>query len=137
MTQLVLLGARALPPDHTRMSVMCMPCMCCGAPRLAHALAALLHEHADLRAPRLALDHADDLGVGDEGRAGDELAAVLLDEEHLVDRDFLARLASTRSTVTAARGDLHLAPAALDDRKHVPLRPASPAWRLIWLLTKD
>ena len=62
----------------------------------AHALAALLLEHADLRAARLAVDHAEDAGIGHEGRAGEHFAAVFLDEQHAVDADFLARLGVRR-----------------------------------------
>ena len=62
----------------------------------AHALAALLLEDADLRAARLAVDDADDLDVGHKGRAGEHFAAVLLEEQHLVDGDFVARLGLER-----------------------------------------
>src|SRR6185436_4273450 len=55
--------------------------------RLAEALAALLLEHTDLRSARLAIDHAHDLRVGDEGRAGDDVTRVLFDEQHLVERE--------------------------------------------------
>ena len=58
----------------------------------AHALAALLLEHADLRAARLAVDDAEDLHVGHEGRAGEHFAAVLLEEQHAIDAHFVARL---------------------------------------------
>ena len=79
----------------------------------AHALAALLLEDADLRAARLAFDHADDPGVGDERRAGEDFAAVFFDEQHLLERQLgagLARRAVERGE--AARSDLHLPPAA-------------------------
>ena len=57
----------------------------------AHALAALLLEHANLRAARLAVDHAEDPDVGDKRRAGEHLAAVLLEEQDAIDADFVAR----------------------------------------------
>ena len=59
----------------------------------AHALAALLLEHADLRAARLAFDDGYDAGLGDKRRARHDVAAVVLDEQHLLDRQLVARLA--------------------------------------------
>ena len=41
----------------------------------------------------LAFDDADDAGVGHERRAGEDFAAVLLDEQHLIERQLGARLA--------------------------------------------
>src|SRR5262249_27823131 len=52
----------------------------------AHALASLLLEHANLRTARLALDDGVDLRVGHKRGAGEHLAAVLLDEQHLFER---------------------------------------------------
>ena len=74
------------------------------APGLRDALAALLLEHADLRAARLAVDHAEHLGAGHERRAGQHFAAVLLDEQHLVEGDPGPAAASMRSTATTAPG---------------------------------
>ena len=53
--------------------------------RAPHALPSLLLEHADLRSARLAIDNRHDARVGDEGRAGDDLTAILLDEQHLLE----------------------------------------------------
>src|SRR5205085_10213297 len=58
--------------------------------RLPESLAALLLEHAQLRAARLAVDDANHLGVGDKRRARDDVAGVLLDEEHLFEGELLA-----------------------------------------------
>jgi hypothetical protein len=90
----------------------------------AHALAALLLEHPDLRAARLAVDHADDLRVGHERRAGEHLAALFFEEQDLLDGDRLAR----RGLDAIDRDDrawahLHLAPARLNDCEHVPNPP--------------
>src|SRR6187399_2911464 len=60
---------------------------------LAEALAALLLEHAQLRAARLAIDDAHDFRVGDKGRSGDDIARVLFDEQHLIERECRAVLA--------------------------------------------
>src|SRR6185436_836351 len=87
--------------------------------RAPDALAAALLEHADLRAARLAVDDADDLHVGDERRAGEDFAAVLFDEQHLIDRDLRARLGlDPIHGDDGARGDLHLPAAGLDDCEH-------------------
>src|SRR5262245_14828940 len=89
------------------------------APGPAHALAALLLEHADLRPARLALDDRDDAGVGDERRTGEDVAAVLFDEQHLFERQFGPGF--TDGAVyqhDAPWRDLQLTPAALDDRVH-------------------
>ena len=70
----------------------------------AHALAALLLEHADLRAARLAVDDADDAGVGDERRAGEHLTAVLLEHSTRSMLTSSTGSESTRSTVTTEPG---------------------------------
>ncbi len=88
--------------------------------RLAEALAAALLEDADLRPALFAIDHAGHLGVGDKRCAGEHLAAFLLDEQHLIDRDFLAGFG--REVVHGddrSGGDLDLAAAALNDCEHV------------------
>ena len=59
---------------------------------LAVALAALHLEHANLLGLGLRLDDAGDDGAGDVGRAGHDVAAVVLDEQHLVERHFGAGL---------------------------------------------
>src|SRR5512147_2911840 len=59
----------------------------------AHALAALLLEDADLGPAQLAVHHAGDPGIRHEWSAGQHLAAVLFDHEHLVERHFAAGLA--------------------------------------------
>src|SRR5689334_20412313 len=61
--------------------------------RPAHALATLLLEHANLRAARLAVDDGDDAGIGHVRRTGENFTAVLLDEQHGLERHFRARLA--------------------------------------------
>ena len=70
----------------------------------AHALAALLLEHADLRAARLAVDDADDPGVGDKRRAREHVAAVFLDEQHLLERDLGAGSPRTVHAAPSAPG---------------------------------
>src|SRR5262245_10111229 len=84
-----------------------------------HTLAPLLLEHSNLRPAALAVDDRDDLGVCDVGRARQDLAAVLLDEQHLLDRQLVAGF--TRGSVngheTAGR-HLGLTTAVLDDRVH-------------------
>src|SRR6266849_6774952 len=59
----------------------------------AHTLPSLLLEHADLRSARLTVDNRQDARVGDEGRAGDDLTAIVLDEQHLLERQLRAGLA--------------------------------------------
>src|SRR5262245_46480185 len=87
--------------------------------RPAHALAALLLEHANLRTTRLAVADADDLDVGDIGRAGEDLAAVLFDHEHLIDRDFVAAIGiDPVNSDEVPRCDLDLAASALNDCEH-------------------
>ena len=59
---------------------------------------------------RLAVDHADHLRVGDERRAGDDVARVLFDEQHLVERELRARLAGRAVDLDDGAGrDLELA----------------------------
>src|SRR4051794_21573568 len=85
-----------------------------------HALAPLLLEDANLRPAGLAVDHAEDLHVGDERGAGEHLAAVLLEEQHAIDADFVPR---TRVDAIdddhAAWLDPHLPAAALNDCEHL------------------
>src|SRR4051794_21182165 len=81
----------------------------------AHALPALLLEHADLRPARLALDDGVNLGVRDVRRTGENLAAVLLDEQDLFERDggpWLGDRASDERE--SARRNLHLVARGLD-----------------------
>src|SRR5262245_34216439 len=85
----------------------------------AHALAALLLEHADFGAAGLAFDDRDDARLGDEGRAGEDLAAVLLDEEDLIVGQLGSGLAGGAvDEHDRARRDLDLAAAGLDDGIH-------------------
>ena len=49
----------------------------------------------------LAVDDGDDARVGDERRAGEDFAAVLFDEQHLVERELGARLAGGPATRVA------------------------------------
>src|SRR5580765_3410469 len=86
---------------------------------LAEALAPLLPEHANLRTARLPVNDADDLGVGHKRCAREHLAAVLLEEQHLVERDFLADLGVKPVQRDHGPGvDLDLAPARLNDCEH-------------------
>ena len=87
--------------------------------RLPEALAPLLLEHAELRPARLAVDHPEHLRVGDERRAGDDVAGVFFDQEHLVEREFRAR--SRRAAVDVddrAGRHLELAATGLNNRVH-------------------
>ncbi len=54
---------------------------------------------------RLAVDDADDLDVGDIRRAGEHFAAFFLQHQNLIDRDFVAAVASKRSTVMSRPGE--------------------------------
>src|SRR5471030_572534 len=86
----------------------------------AHALTALLLEHADFRPARLALDDADDLRVGDIRRARQDLAAVFFDQQYLADRDFFARLTGRAVQLGKLAGDYpHLPAARLNDCVHI------------------
>src|SRR2546423_7198011 len=86
--------------------------------RATHALASLLLEHADLRTAGFAVDDADDLGVGDERRAGQHLA-VLLEQQHAIDADLVARLRVDAIDGDERAGhDLYLPAAALNDCVH-------------------
>src|SRR5688572_28650621 len=62
--------------------------------RAAHAFAAFLLEHPDLRSARLALDDGDDADVGDKRCAGYDLATVLFDQQHLREGQLGAGLSS-------------------------------------------
>src|SRR6185295_7986060 len=85
----------------------------------AHPLAAFLLEDPDFRASGLAVDHRNHARVGDKWSAGEHFAAVLLDDEHLLERQFGARLTGrTEEGCDAARRHLHLMPARLDDCVH-------------------
>src|SRR5438445_5115826 len=86
----------------------------------AHALPPLLLEHADLRSARLAVDNGQDARVGDEGGAGDDLTAIVLDKQHLLERQLRAGLA--RRTVDDDDGPRRypvLTTASLNDCVHV------------------
>src|ERR1043165_8139766 len=90
------------------------------AARFAKPLPALLLEHAQLRAPRLSVDNANDLRVRHKRRDRDVIAGGLLDEQHLLEGEFLALLAGGAVYFDDGAGrDLHLAAARLDDRVHV------------------
>src|SRR5258705_9952934 len=93
---------------------------------LAEALAPLLLEDAELRPARLAVDDANHLRVGDKRRAGDDVARVLLDEQHLLEGELLARFTCGSVDLDdGSRSDLDLAAARLDDRvhEHLSIRP--------------
>src|SRR5687768_11919656 len=82
----------------------------------SHPLAALFLEHPDLRPPALAVDHGRNPRVGDKRRPGDHLAAVFLDEQHLIERQLCARLTSRPvDSYDPARRDLDLTAAGLND----------------------
>src|SRR3954471_19057203 len=83
--------------------------------RLAESLAALLPEHTDLRAATFSVHDTDDLGIGHEWCASQHLAAVLFQEQHLVERDFLADLGVDAVDRDHGAGiDFDLAPAGLN-----------------------
>src|SRR5215213_2873906 len=86
---------------------------------LAEALAALLLEHANLGAARLAVDDTDHLRVGNKWRPGEHLAAVLFEKEHLLEGDFLADL-SLEAVDRDHRAGIHLdlTPTGLNDCEH-------------------
>src|SRR5438045_6961597 len=85
----------------------------------AHALAALFLEDANLRPARFAFDDGDDARLGDERGAGEDLTAVLLDEENTVVGQLGAGLAGgALDEDEGARRDLHLTAAGLDDGVH-------------------
>ena len=87
----------------------------------AHALPPLLLEHADLRSTRLAVDNCQDARVGDEGRAGDDLTAIVLDEQHLLERQLRAGLACrTIDDDDGPRRHFVLTSAGLNDCLHIP-----------------
>src|SRR6187200_3319430 len=96
-------------------------------PGLARALAALLHEHANLRTARFAVHDAQHLRVGHERGAGEHFTAFLLQHQHLIDADFRAGLClDPVDGDDLARDDLHLAAAALNDCEHArTLRPTT------------
>src|SRR5207245_1765609 len=83
------------------------------------ALAALLLEDADFRAADFALDHGHDLRVGDEWRAGENLAALVFDDQNLLERELGTRFTGrTGQGRKAARRHLDLMAAALNDCVH-------------------
>src|SRR6266496_3045044 len=58
------------------------------ATSLAKTLASFLLEDPEFGSACLAVDHANDLGVGDERRAREHFARFLFDEQHLIEREF-------------------------------------------------
>src|SRR5687767_6529272 len=89
------------------------------AARFAEPLAALLLEHAQLGAARLAVDHTDDLGVAHERGTGDDIAPLPLDEQHLVERELGAGLARPAVDLhDLVFGDLQLPATSLNNRVH-------------------
>src|SRR5438552_14156674 len=64
------------------------------------ALPALLLEDPDFRPARLAVDDAHHLGAGHKRRAGDELAAVLGEKQHLLE-------GHVRAAFARGAGNLH------------------------------
>src|SRR5687768_16155386 len=83
--------------------------------RAAIALAALLLEDADLRAALFAVDDRHDLRVLDERGAHEQVAIGVLEEEHLLERNFVARLGIHQvDGDDIALADLQLAAAALN-----------------------
>src|SRR5262245_23766760 len=90
------------------------------APRAPHPFSPFLLEHANFGPARLALDEGHDACIGDEGRAGDDVAAVLFDEQHLLECELAARRArrALQGCISAGR-HLDLLATGLDDRVHV------------------
>jgi hypothetical protein len=85
----------------------------------AHALAALLLEHPDLRPTRFAVDDTDNPDVGNERRSGKHLAAFLFQDEHLVNRHFVAgRGVEAIDGDDVAGADFDLPATALNDCEH-------------------
>jgi len=75
----------------------------CGA-----CLCAVLLEHANLGASRLAFDDANDARVGDVGGPGDDFAAVTFDEQDAVERQLrTGRSCGPLDQRDRARRDLH------------------------------
>src|SRR4051794_15347233 len=107
-------------------------------PRLAEALAAPLLEDANLRAAGFAIDDPDDFRIGHEGGAGEHFATVLLEEQHLLERNFLADF-GRRHAVHGDHGPgVHpdLAPASLNDCEHVSNPPPDPHGRVFLAVCK-
>jgi hypothetical protein len=103
----------------------------------AHTLAALFLEDANLGAARLAFDGRHDARVGDEGRAGEDFAAVFFDEEHLFERELGARLACGAVDGGEAAGrDADLPAAGLNDGVHDAHLCKGESVQLKWLSCK-
>src|SRR2546428_843699 len=91
------------------------------------ALPALLLEDPDFRPARLAVDDAHHPGASHKRRAGDELAAVLGEKQHLLEGH--VRAAVARGAVNLhrrARRNLYLPSAGLNNRVH---REILPDWK--------
>src|SRR4051812_7706246 len=87
--------------------------------RLAEPFAALLPEHSNLGATRLAVDDPQDLRIRDERGAGHHLPAILFQEQYLVKGDFFAHFGiEAVERDHGARIDLQLASAGLYDCEH-------------------
>jgi len=87
--------------------------------RLAHALAALLHEHSNLFTLRLAIDDSGHRGTRDMRRPAYERSVVARDEQHAVERDGITgRLGSAVDGDDRPWLDSHLPPTAVNDRVH-------------------
>ena len=87
--------------------------------RPAHALPALLLEHANLRPARFTFDDGQDVGIGDKRCAGEDVAAVFFDEQHLAQRELGPRFARGPFKIDEpARRDSHLSARGLDDGVH-------------------
>src|SRR5204863_6258654 len=86
---------------------------------VARTLAALFLEDTNLGPASYALNDGDDARVGDEGGAGENFAAVLLDEQYVVDRELIARRAGRAVNRHELPGrHLALVAAVLDDGVH-------------------
>src|SRR6476660_1488845 len=106
----------------------------------SHALAALFLEHPDLWSACFAFDDGQDACVGDEGGAGEHFAAVLLDEQHVLERQLRAGLTcGSVNRGEPARGDLELTSGRLDDCVHYrPLCKGDslqPKWLILQTLS--
>src|SRR4051812_39640092 len=90
----------------------------------AHALAALLLEHADFRPTRFALDNGNNPGICNKRRAGEHLPPVFSDEEPLAECYFGARLPCRAVERGKPAGRYpHLPSARLNDCVHIFTHP--------------
>src|SRR5258706_449291 len=107
-------------------------------PRPAHPLAALLLEHANLGPVRFALDDGNDPRTGDKRRAGEDLASVFFNEQHLIENDLCAWFAGGPIEQGESAGrHPHLPPARLDDCVHIRHLCKTSMLARKWLTCKE